>query len=52
MSESFQKYPECDRCLFFTRNPHLYCAVHPHGGEGSCSSFVYDPAAAQQQQAF
>jgi len=25
------KIPECDRCLLYSHNPHIICAVHPDG---------------------
>jgi hypothetical protein len=40
------KIPECDRCLLYSHNPHLVCAVHPGGVDGnSCLDFREDPNA-------
>jgi len=50
---SFRKLPECDRCQFYTGNPHLPCAVHPHGATGSgCLDFREDLAAVHQWEQF
>ncbi|MGG6295971.1 hypothetical protein ACQ4M4_16405 [Leptolyngbya sp. AN02str] len=48
----FQKQPECDRCCFYTRNPLLYCAVHPMGSDGVCSTFENDPAVDAEIQTY
>jgi hypothetical protein len=37
------KISDCDRCQFYSHNPHLVCAVHPIGVEGKCSDFKHDP---------
>lgn len=38
------KLPECDRCQFYGRNPHLICAIHPTGVEDEhCLDFREDP---------
>ncbi|WP_035800740.1 hypothetical protein [Crocosphaera chwakensis] len=34
----------CDRCLFYSHNPHLICPVHPYGvHENYCLDFRQDP---------
>ncbi|MDJ0617042.1 MAG: hypothetical protein QNJ63_09900 [Calothrix sp. MO_192.B10] len=41
-----KKIPECDRCQFYSHDPHLVCAVHPSGpGGDSCLDFREDPSA-------
>ncbi len=31
---------ECDRCHFYSGDPHLLCAVHPHGANAeNCPDF-------------
>ena len=43
-SIAMPKLPECDRCLLYSHNPHLVCAVHPEGPKGnSCLDFRPDP---------
>ncbi len=38
------KIPDCDRCLLYSHDPHLVCAVHPAGPQGnSCLDFREDP---------
>ena len=37
------KIPDCDRCQFYAHNPHLVCAVHPVGVEGTCLDFTQNP---------
>ncbi len=46
------KILDCDRCLFYSHNPHhLICAVHPSGVEGnSCLDFRKDPNAEELWQ--
>ncbi|MEA5578673.1 hypothetical protein [Anabaena sp. UHCC 0451] len=45
------KISECNRCLFYSHNPHLVCAVHPHGVTGdSCLDFREDPNAEELWQ--
>ncbi|MBD2666242.1 hypothetical protein [Richelia sinica] len=40
------KIPECSRCLLYSHNPHLVCAVHAGGVTGdSCMDFREDPKA-------
>jgi hypothetical protein len=40
------KIPECDRCLLYSHNPYLICAVHPSGVDGDrCLDFRPDPNA-------
>lgn len=40
------KIPDCDRCLLYSHNPYLVCAVHPDGVDGnSCLDFREDPNA-------
>lgn len=44
------KIPDCDRCLLYSHNPHLVCAVHPSGVEGnSCLDFRPDPNAEPEE---
>ncbi len=39
-----RKLPECDRCLLYSNEPFLVCAVHPTGpGDDSCLDFRLDP---------
>lgn len=34
------KIEECDRCLFYPRNPQIICAIHPYGVDGdTCLDF-------------
>ena len=34
------KIPDCDRCLLYSHNPYLVCAVHPDGVEtDTCLDF-------------
>lgn len=34
----------CDRCLFYPKNPHINCAIHPFGPDGdNCLDFREDP---------
>jgi hypothetical protein len=34
------KIPDCDRCLLYSHDPHLICAVHPNGVDGDrCLDF-------------
>lgn len=43
---AMRKLPECDRCLLYSYNPFLSCAVHPAGPTGdSCLDFRPDPDA-------
>lgn len=52
-SHTFHKLPECDRCLFYTSDPHLLCAVHPGGvSEEPCLDFREDPTAAHRWSQF
>jgi hypothetical protein len=38
------KIPECDRCLLYSHDPHLICAVHPEGVDTeTCLDFRPDP---------
>jgi len=37
------KIADCDHCQFYAHDPHLVCAVHPIGIEGSCLDFRKDP---------
>ena len=38
------KVPECDLCLFYSKNAHIICAVHPFGVDGNyCLDFRRDP---------
>ncbi|MBD2629629.1 hypothetical protein [Trichormus variabilis] len=44
------KILECDRCLFYSHNPHLICAVYPSGVEGNnCLDFREDPNAETEE---
>jgi hypothetical protein len=44
------KISTCDRCLFYSHNPHLVCFLHPDGIEGkSCPDFKEDPNAAEEE---
>jgi hypothetical protein len=37
------KIPDCNRCLFYSHQPDLVCAVHPSGVEGdNCPDFRPD----------
>lgn len=43
------KIPDCDRCLLYSHNPYLVCAVHPDGVDGnSCLDFREDPNAVEE----
>jgi hypothetical protein len=45
------KIPQCDRCLLYSHDPHLICAVHPDGIDTeSCLDFRPDPNIEEQQQ--
>ena len=45
------KILDCDRCLFYSHNPHVICSVHPSGVEaGNCIDFREDPNAELQEQ--
>ena len=45
------KIPDCDRCLFYGRNPHILCAVHPDGVKShNCLDFRPDPNVDPQEQ--
>jgi hypothetical protein len=49
-STSYHWLPECDTCLFNTRNPHLPCTVHTTGVMGkTCPDFRLDPKAEPQE---
>ena len=38
------KLPECASCLFYARDTHLICAMHPSGPSGdTCLDFRPDP---------
>ena len=37
------KIPDCDHCQFYAHDPHLVCAVHPQGVDGTCFDFRQDP---------
>lgn len=38
------RIPQCERCLYNTRNPHLLCTLHPMGIESDiCPDFELDP---------
>jgi hypothetical protein len=40
------KLPECDCCLLYSHNPHIFCTVHPNGSVAdSCLDFREDPNA-------
>ncbi|MBX9253565.1 hypothetical protein H1Q63_06260 [Desmonostoc muscorum CCALA 125] len=40
------KIPHCDRCQFYSHDPHIICAVHPAGVNGNtCIDFREDPNA-------
>jgi hypothetical protein len=40
------KIHQCDRCLLYSHDPHIVCAVHPAGPQGdSCLDFREDPNA-------
>ena len=44
------KIPDCDRCLLYSHNPHLICAVNPNGVEGkSCPDFQPDSNAEEEE---
>lgn len=52
MSESIvrRKLPECERCLFYARDPHLVCTNHPGGVSGdACLDFQCDPMAETEE---
>jgi hypothetical protein len=35
---------QCDRCLYYSHNYHIVCALHPAGPDtGTCSDFTPDP---------
>ncbi len=45
------KIEQCDRCLFFSRDPHLICAVHPLGvNTSNCPDFRQDPNKKEEQE--
>lgn len=45
------KIPECDRCLLYSHNPHLICAVHPTGvNSAQCPDFRPDPNTEEEEQ--
>ncbi|MDI9634370.1 hypothetical protein QM565_00955 [Geitlerinema splendidum] len=44
------KIPQCDRCLFYSYNPHVVCAIHPGGVSGdSCLDFRLNPNAEPEE---
>lgn len=44
------KIPDCDHCQFYSRNPHLVCAVHPMGVDSdTCKDFEADPYAEAEE---
>lgn len=44
--KAMRKLPECDRCLLYSHNSFLVCAVHPAGPVGdTCLDFRSDPDA-------
>ena len=44
------KIPDCNRCLLYSHNPHLVCAVHPSGPSGNtCLDFREDPSAEPEE---
>ncbi len=49
--EGFGKLGECNRCHFYSGDPHLLCAVHPRGpnAEG-CPDFRLNPSVAHFNQ--
>lgn len=47
---ALRKLPECDRCLLYSHNPFLLCAVHPTGPKGdNCLDFRTDAEAENRQ---
>ncbi|MEP0858855.1 hypothetical protein [Trichocoleus sp. DQ-U1] len=44
------KIPECDRCLLYSHDPHLVCAIHPGGIESDrCLDFRENPNAEPEE---
>ena len=44
------KIPDCDRCLLYSHNPHLICAVYPSGPDSEdCLDFKEDPNAEEEE---
>lgn len=44
------KSPNCDRCLLYSHNPHIVCAVYPSGpNTDHCPDFREDPNAEQEE---
>lgn len=38
------KIPDCERCLYYTNDHHLLCAVHPYGLDtDTCPDFTPNP---------
>ncbi|AFZ56857.1 hypothetical protein H6G54_02840 [Anabaena cylindrica FACHB-243] len=45
------KIPDCNRCLFYSHNPHLICSVHPSGVESdNCIDFRENISAEVEEQ--
>ncbi|MBD1838900.1 hypothetical protein NDI44_26950 [Trichocoleus sp. DQ-A3] len=44
------KIPECDRCLLYSHDPDLVCAIHPSGVESDrCLDFRENPNAEPEE---
>ncbi|MHC5717453.1 MAG: hypothetical protein ACYTX0_36405 [Nostoc sp.] len=45
-----RKISNCDRCLLYSHDPHIVCAVYPDGVDGnSCLDFRFDPNAQAEE---
>jgi hypothetical protein len=45
-----RQLPQCDRCRNNSRNPHLFCAIHPNGvpkDQAVCQDWEADPSCPQ-----
>ena len=40
----------CNRCLFYSHQPNLVCAVHPFGVYTTCLDFRPNPAAEEEEE--
>ena len=50
--QTIRRLPQCDRCLNNSRNPHLFCAIHPYGvpeEQSICSEWEEDSNCSEEE---